>query len=333
VAGNGGKVKEDISSKRPRRCSVRRNCFLIAFLYQGGLDRGEWTTQAAASNALRVSQAELSMALRLKSLPAELVRMFGDPAGVSSHTVRVIREVIARDGLETVRERIRQHAAAGRELPTKAVLALVKGRMSDATKALASSGTDENRIVTRSEDLPRYISDRYHLGIINGEWTSYSGCSRALGISRRNISDAVSIGELPDSVRCLFKESDLTFAVGRRVLAIEKELGTEKLQARAQNISYMAREQTAEQVLREFNWHNVQPGELSRVRIKKGRGARRLIIECDHAEFLFLYRREMEAALNKVVSELAVKLEGERIRAIVGPLEVEELRRSIDRNR
>jgi ParB-like chromosome segregation protein Spo0J len=304
---------------------------VVAFQYKQGLARGEWTTQAGASRALGVSQAELSMALRLDSLPAGLIEMFEHPGDISSHTVRVIRDVIARDGLETVQLRIQRHAAANIKLPVKAVLAVVKGRLSVARKALPSSGIDNKKIITGSQDLPRYISDRYHLGIVNGEWRSYSGCSRALRISRRSISNAVSLWQLPDSVRLLFKEAELTFAVGRKLLALEKELGSKELLARASYIRSTAHEHTAEHLLRELKGENVRPGEFSRLRIRKGRGTNRLIIEAEHAGFLFPYRREMAAALNQVVKKLTVSPEADEMRrTLLYPL-LEAMRRRAGR--
>ncbi|MFP3553187.1 hypothetical protein SB861_21065 [Paraburkholderia sp. SIMBA_049] len=300
-----------MSRKRPRRSILKTSCIVVAFQYEQGLARGEWTTQAGAARALGVSQAELSMALRLDSLPAGLFDMFAQPGEISSHTVRVICDVIARDGLETVQLRIQQHAAVNSKLPVKAVLAMVKGRLHVARKALPSSGIDKKKIVTGSQDLPRYISDRYHLGIVNGEWTSYSGCSRALRISRRNISNAVSLGQLPDRVRSLFKEAELTLAVGRKLLALEKDLGSKELLARASYIRSTAHEHAADHLLRELKGENVRPGEFSRLRIRKGRGTKRLIIECEHAGFLFPYRREMEAALNQVVRKLTVSPEAD----------------------
>lgn len=312
-------MRENISRNRPRRPLGQRSCFLVSFQYKEGLARGDWTTQAGASRALGVSQAELSMALRLDSLPADLLRIFAKDTDVTSHTVRVISDVIAHDGLETVRDRIRPHAAAGSRLPAKVVLALMRGRLSGATKALPLPGRAENELITRLQDLPAYVSNRYRLGTINGEWTSYSDCSRASGISRRNISHAVSIGQLPDSVKSLFKETDLTFAVGRKLLAIERNLGTNRLQARASDIRSMAHEHTAEYVLRELNGDNVRPENFSRIRIKKGRGAKRLIIECDDAVLLLRYRREMEAALNKTVRKLTVSQKEQTERALHFP--------------
>ncbi|SEK02375.1 hypothetical protein SAMN05192539_103158 [Paraburkholderia diazotrophica] len=319
--------------KRPRRRIDQRSCILLACRYKEGFARGEWTTQADASRVLGVSQAELSMALRWNSLPVELLAMFAEAVEIRAHTVRVIRDAIARDGLETVRERLRQHVAASRKLPAKTVLAIVKGRISEASKALRAPGMEEKKRATLPRDLPMYILNRYRLGIINGEWTSYSGCCRALGISRRNISDAVAIGQLPDGVRCLFKEADLTFSVGRKLLAIERIVGTKTLQARAHNISYLAREHTAEHVLRELNTDDPWPEKFSRIRIKKGRGVGRLIIECDHADRLFLYRREMESALNKVVNKLAMSPSQEKIMRTTADPYMEELRQLLDRNR
>lgn len=295
-----------MSRKRPRRSILETSCCVVALRYEQGLARGEWATQADASRALGVSQAELSIALRLDSLPAELIGLFAEHTEISSHTVRVIRDVIARDGLETVQLRIQRHVADNIKLPAKAALAVVKGRLSVSGKALSASRIDGKEIITGSQDLPRYISDRYHLGIVNGEWKSYSGCSRALRISRRSISNAVSLGQLPDRVTTLFKDADLTFAVGRKLLAIEKDIGSEELLARASYIRHWADERTADQLLRELKRENVSPEELPRLRIRKGRGSRRLVIDCDYAEFLFPYRREMEAALNQVVKKFTV---------------------------
>jgi hypothetical protein len=75
--------------------------------------------------------------------------------------------------------------------------------------------------------------------------------------------------------------------VGRKLLALEKDLGSKELLARASYIRYTAREHTADHLLRKLKGENVRPGDFSRLRIRKGRGTKRLIIECDHAEFLF----------------------------------------------
>lgn len=322
-----------MSRKRPRRSILETSCYVVALRYEEGLARGDWTTQADASSALGVSQAELSIALRLDSLPADLIGLFAQHTEISSHAVRVIRDVIARDGLETVQLRIQRHVADNIKLPAKAVLAVVKGRLSVSGKALSASRIDGKEIITGSQDLPRYISDRYYLGIVNGEWKSYSGCSRALRISRRSISDAVSLGQLPDRVRSLFKEAELTFAVGRKLLALEKDLGRKELLMRASNIRNVPYEHTADHVLRELKGENVSPGEIFRLRIRKARGSKRLIIDCDYAEYLFRYRREMEAALKQVVKKLTVSPEAHDMRTFLYPNSQAMLARGVDPQR
>jgi hypothetical protein len=237
------------------------------------------------------------------SLPAELMGMFEDISQVTAHTVRVIRGVIAQEGQEAVLERIRPHVTAGGKLPAKAVLALVKGRMSNSAKAVSAARRD--RFIHRSPDLPMSISDRYHQGIVNGEWTSYSACSRALRIPRRKISGAVSIGQVPLAVRSLFSGSKLTFAVGRRLLAIARVVDNSTLIERSNDISYLAKSYTSGQLLRELSGESLPPGaRFTRLRIRKGRGAGQLIIECNHPDFLLRYRRDMETALNQVVKRI-----------------------------
>lgn len=296
-------MSKDKSRNRSRQRVVLHPCFLVAYLYQRGLESGKWTTQADASRALNVSETNLSVALRMGSLPAELMGMFADISQVTAHTVRVIRGVIAQEGQEAVLKRIRPHITAGGKLPAKAVLALVKGRMSNSAKAVSAARRD--RFIHRSPDLPMSISNRYHQGIVNGEWTSYSACSRALRIPRRNISDAVSIGQLPLAVRSLFSESKLTFAVGRKLLAISRVVTNSTLIKRSNDISYLAESYTSGQLLRELNGESLPPGaHITRLRIRKGRGAGQLIIECNHPDFLLRYRRDMETALNQVVKRI-----------------------------
>ncbi|MFM0629618.1 hypothetical protein [Paraburkholderia xenovorans] len=249
------------------------------------------------------------MALKLDALPAGLIELFESPAGITPYSVRVIREVIARDGLETVRQRIGQHVAAGSKLPTRAVLATIKGHVSASKRALGWSGKPGNGILKRTLDSPRNVAERYHLGATKGEWTSYSGCARALKISRKSIRDAVYIKALLDSLPVLFSNTELTFAVGRKLLALDKEWGREVLLQRARSLSSRVKGATAETVLREFNGENVQPSDFSRVRIRKGRGTKRLIIECHHAEFLFRYHRDLELAIRSVVKKLTVSPE------------------------
>ncbi len=83
--------------------------------------------------------------------------------------------------------------------------------------------------------------------------------------------------------------------MGRKLLALEKDLGSKELLARASYIRSTAHEHTADHLLRKLKGENVRPGEFSRLRIRKGRGTKRLIIECEHAGFLFRYRRQMGA--------------------------------------
>ena len=57
-------VRKTMTHNGLLRIIKKRSCYLIAYLYEEGLAKGNWTTQAGASNALGVSQAELSLALR-----------------------------------------------------------------------------------------------------------------------------------------------------------------------------------------------------------------------------------------------------------------------------
>lgn len=293
-----------MSKKRPYRSIIRRSCSLLTMSYHRGVAEGRWTNQAGALEALGVSQAELSTALQLSELPAEIVALFESEVDITSHTVRVIRETIARDGLTKVRQRIRQQAA-GAKLTRRAALMLIKGRTSDSKRALRWSGQDEERIVNRPLDLPKNISDRYHLGVTQGEWNSYSECARVLNLSRRNISDAVAIRELPDCIRHLFDERSLSFAVGRRLLAMRKDMGVDEMIERARRIDDMFQTggRIASNVLQELNEPYIRPSVYSRVRIKKGRGSNRLIIECKDAAFLMQYRREIELAISRVLKK------------------------------
>ncbi|WP_158515234.1 hypothetical protein [Paraburkholderia phytofirmans] len=301
------------------RSFKKRSCYTIEFLYENGLAEGKWTTQADALNALGVSQAELSLALKLAELPDGLIELFEKPAEITPYSVRVMREVIARDGLEIVGQRIGEHVAAGNKFPTRAVLAMVKGQVFASKQSLRWSRESENRILKSTLDLPRNISHRYHLGVAKGEWTSYSGCSRALNISRKNIRDAVYIKALWHSLPVLFAETELTFAVGRKLLALDKDWGRQVLLQRAQSIYLKMKGMgaTAETVLREFNNENVRPSDLSRVRIRRGRGTKRLIIECNHADFLFQYRRELEFAIRSALKKITVTSEGIEINRLL----------------
>ncbi|MFM0414786.1 hypothetical protein [Paraburkholderia aromaticivorans] len=293
------------------RSVKKRSCYVIEFLYEKGLVEGKWTTQADASGALGISQAELSLALKLGVLPDGLIELFEKPSEITPYSVRVMREVLARDGFEIVGQRIGQHVAAGNKFPRRGVLAMVKGQVFAPKQALRWSRESENRILKKTLDLPGNLSDRYHLGVAKGEWTSYSGCSRALNISRKNIRDAVNIKALRDSLPVLFAETELTFAVGRKLIALDKDWGRQVLLQRARSIYLKMKEigTTAETVLREFNNENVRPSDLSRVRIRRGRGTKRLIIECDHADFLFQYRRELESAIRSALKKITVTSE------------------------
>ncbi|WP_250490195.1 hypothetical protein [Caballeronia sp. INML2] len=293
------------TSKRPYRLISRRSCLLLARTYQEGLNEGKWKTQLGALNTLRVSQGDLSLALQLQGLPNEVLDLFDDRIGISSHTVRVIRHTIIHDGIKTVLARIRHSGATNAKHSNKTVLKIVKGQALNSKAMLRWSGQDPVKIAARALDLPKNISDRYHLGVTNGEWASFSACAKALGISRRNVSVAVSIRELPDPVRHLFYETDLTFAVGKRLLALKDELGLDEMLVRARSVESMfdASGRTAANILSELNAENIRPSTFTRVRIKKGRGRNRLVIECKDSELLWKYRAEIEKSISKVLKK------------------------------
>jgi len=117
------------------RTFKRRNCFIISACYEDGLAKGKWTTQKGALDALGVSKAELSLALKLHALPPGIIDLFESPTELTPYSVRVIRDVIAWDGLQTVVQRIGQQVGAGRKLPARAVLAVIKGRVSAPRRA------------------------------------------------------------------------------------------------------------------------------------------------------------------------------------------------------
>ena len=292
-------------TKRPYRLISRRSCWILAQNYLEGIEAGKWTTQLEALGPLGVSQGDLSLALKLRELPAEILDLFEDQIGITSHTVRVIRQAILQDGIETVLRRVQRSGACGSKHSIKAVLGIVKGKVSESKVMLRWSGQDQDKVVARALDLPKNISDRYHLGVTNGEWNTFSGCARALNLSRRNISDAVAIRQLPDAIRHLFWEKELTFAVGRKLLALNDELGVEEMIVRARLIEPMFKVpgRTAANILSEFNAENIRPSTFTRVRIKKGRGANRLVIECKDSELLLRYRREMELAIRNVLQK------------------------------
>ncbi|MEC5409958.1 hypothetical protein VOM14_30985 [Paraburkholderia sp. MPAMCS5] len=289
----------------------KRKCVLTAFLYRDGLAEGKWATQKGAVDALGISQAELSLALKLDALPAELVGLFESPGEITPYSVRVIREVIARDGLDVVVQRIAQHVSAGSKLSTRAALATIKGQAFAAKRALSGRGTSETAVPKGSSDSPKDLSDRYHRGVIQGKWANYSGCARALDLSRKNIRDAVCITALMDSLPYFRGMGGVTFVVGRKFLAFEKAWGRQALQQRARHLSFVMKGASIENILWAFNGENVQPSDLARIRIRKGRGARQLIIDCNHADFLFRYRREFELAICSVLQRLT--LSGETI--------------------
>lgn len=299
-------------SKRPYRLISRRSCLRLAQLYREGLAEGKWTTQLGALNALGVSQGDLSMAMQLHELPEKIVDLFEDNIDISSHTVRVIRYTIRRDGLSTVLGRIERSGASGAKHPKRTVLSIVKGQALQSKKMLQGAGRDPEKIVSRTLDLPKNISDRYHLGVTQGEWNSFSACAKALGISRRNISDAVAIRELPDSIRYLFHENALTFAVGRKLLALKRELGVDELllRARSKDSMYDVGGRTADNILSEINNENIRPASsFRRIQIKKGRGPNRLVIECKDPKLLLRYRREIEKAICKVLKKRVTDVE------------------------
>ncbi|SAL04474.1 hypothetical protein AWB78_06981 [Caballeronia calidae] len=155
--------------KRPYRLISRRSCLRLAQRYWEGLNEGKWKTQLGALSTLGVSQGDLSLALQLHELPVEILDLFEDHVDISSHTVRVIRHTIIHEGLKTVLGRVQQSGASNAKHSNKAVLKIVKGEALKSKKMLRWSGQDPIKIAARALDLPKNISDRYHLGACAAE--------------------------------------------------------------------------------------------------------------------------------------------------------------------
>ncbi len=100
------------------------------------------------------------MALKLAVLPDGLIELFEKPTEITAYSVRIIREVIARDGLEIVLQGIGPHVAAGSQLPARAVLATIKGQVAASRRALGRSGKLENGILKRTLDSPSNVAKR-----------------------------------------------------------------------------------------------------------------------------------------------------------------------------
>jgi hypothetical protein len=287
-----------------------RKCFLIVHLYKDGLARGEWTTQKGALEALGISAAELSLALRLDALPAEIVDLFESPGAITPYAVRVISETIAKDGLEAVTQRAKPHLTAGNKFSTRVALATLKGNLAATTRALRGKKTAKNAVPEGAPASPRNLSDRYHIGVLEGRWTNYSGCARELKISRKIVRDAVCIEALMLKMPCAPGLIEVSFTSGRKFLALEKQWGREMLVQRLTRLTSHMREASSDHLIRALVGANVQPADLSRIRIRKGRGRNRLIIECNHASFLYMYRRQFEQAMQQVLKRLTESAEG-----------------------
>jgi len=98
----------------------------------------------------------------------------------------------------------------------------------------------------------------------------------------------------------------LTFSVGRKLLALKRELGLDELllRARYKDSMYDVGGRTADNILSELNEENIRPASsFRRIRIKKGRGPNRLVIECKDPRLLLRYRREIELAISKVLKK------------------------------
>lgn len=284
--------------------SVCRPSGLIAHLYNGGLARGDWKTQKGALATLGISAAELSLALRCKSLPAEILDLFASPGGMTPYAVRVIIETIARDGLEAVTQRARPHLAAGNKFSERVALATLKGNTAASTRALNGKKTAEKLVPKGVPESPRNLSDRYHIGVLEGRWNTFSGCARQLDISRKMVGDAVKIEALMLAMPFAAGLDHVSFTSGRKFLALEKRLGRNELAKRLTVLVPNMRGASSEHLIRALAGANLQPAGLGRIRITKGRGRKRLVIECDHATLLYKYRREFEQAMQQVLQRL-----------------------------
>ncbi|CDY75857.1 hypothetical protein BGLT_00402 [Caballeronia glathei] len=311
-----------MSVSKPYRSITKRSSWILCFQFNQGASEGRWKTQSEAAKHLGVSCSDLSRALKIETLPEEILNLHESPTAITSHTIRMYQNAIAKDGLATVLSRVRQYPADTPKLSNRVVVSIVTGRMSASQLALK---TAPRRSTITNESLPVDLATTYHEGILSGKWTSKSGGAQALNVSARTLREAIAIRDLPMDVRFLISTAPLTFKLGRKILRLAEEIGHQELHARAKKVEPTSAIRTAANVLDELERKHIKAMRYTDVKVRRGRGNKHLIIACEDAKFLLKYRREIESAIRKVLEKRIKDARMEAIKQIIAKTGVKGL--------
>jgi hypothetical protein len=294
----------NMTTNAPRKRGTTRpkafSLLSVAKIYSVGVSAGLWTTQAAAAELLQVSASELSRAVNIASLPDEILGLFSSPEAITEDGAKRLRKILANDGLSEMLVRASRLAASAHDKRASNVLAALSGR--DFVAASEASKRPQLKLMKTGQLHPLDVAKEFNEGMARGEWTTRARCALSLGLKQDLVSWAVRIDALPAEVKALFfLEGSMTFAAGKQLLEIKRELGLTPMIATARRIDGCSGTRSSQNVLDELRGKNVLPFDEINVRVTRGRGDKFLKIECSDPALFVKYRKEIQEVVRRLL--------------------------------
>jgi hypothetical protein len=201
---------------------------LIARRFVDGRAEGIWLTKEAAGLALGLNKGVVATAVRVAGLPAVILSAF---------LANELTFAVGKKLLELAKQKGRDSMVRAVESlprpfpPTKKLLAMLAA-VETSIKTDAVVGTP----ASNGDRRPLALAAEYAIGKTQGRWSTMVAAEAALGLYKDAVGSSVRISSLPDQVKALFDEDEMSFELGRRLLAIRKSVGIKAMQQHAENI-------------------------------------------------------------------------------------------------
>jgi hypothetical protein len=161
---------------------------------------------------------------------------------------------------------------------------------------------------------PFALAAEYAAGKTIGRWPTMSAAEAALGLYKDAVGNAVRISALPHQVVALFNDEELSFELGRRLLAIRKCVGVNAMRRNAEIIRLSGMQLSNEVILAVLAGAPIPAQDpVVSIKLVSRKTGSHLRIESDHMTELVKYIDEIQSycedRLNPYLRALLLSLE------------------------
>lgn len=188
----------------------------LAKIYAEGVCAGSWANRAAAARALGMTGWEVKLAVQIAALPSEITALFNRD-DLTFWLGRQILSLASQKGIDSLVALAVEIPAEQRPLSVVDGMTLLKGMQIEADGI--------NREIL-DLNLPLILAKEFAQGKEDGRWLTRRAAEKALGVRKDLVAAAVRIAELPQKVLSLFDAREINFSFGRKLLEIQKTVGS-----------------------------------------------------------------------------------------------------------